>query len=98
MFLRVGWMVGNGGAWESTSIVIVAMTITTITTLSLSGNTTTATITTTTFNTTNTTTNNKKNTNMSTIIFLNVFVAICTNGNVKSGGAYYLISRSLGPR
>lgn len=60
MFLRMGWMVGQAGAWEATSIVIVAMTVTVITTLSLS--------------------------------------AICTNGTVKSGGAYYLISRTLGPQ
>ena len=60
MFLRMGWMVGQAGAWEATSIVVVAMTVTIITTLSLS--------------------------------------AICTNGTVKSGGAYYLISRTLGPQ
>ena len=60
MFLRMGWMVGQAGAWEATSIVVVAMTVTIITTLSLS--------------------------------------AICTNGTIKSGGAYYLISRTLGPQ
>ena len=59
MFLRIGWMVAHGGAWQSTSIVVAAMTVTVITTLSLS--------------------------------------AICTNGIVGSGGAYYLLSRSLGP-
>ena len=59
MFLRMGWIVAHAGAWEATSIVVVAMTITTLTTLSLS--------------------------------------AICTNGTVQAGGAYFLISRNLGP-
>ncbi len=59
MFLRMGWIVAHAGAWEATSIVVVAMTITTLTTLSLS--------------------------------------AICTNGTIQAGGAYFLISRNLGP-
>ena len=59
MFLRMGWIVAHAGAWEATSIVVVAMTITTLTTLSLS--------------------------------------AICTNGAIQAGGAYFLISRNLGP-
>eukprot|EP01084_Bolivina_argentea_P066428 121081_1 len=59
MYLRTGWIVGNAGVLETTFIMILASSITTLTSLSLS--------------------------------------AIVTNGEVKSGGYYYIISRSLGP-
>ncbi len=59
LFIRLSWVVGQGGIGLATMVVLLSGVVTTITTLSMS--------------------------------------AICTNGEVKGGGAYYLISRSLGP-
>ncbi len=59
MYLRTGWIVANAGVWQTTLIMLLAVSVTTLTSLSLS--------------------------------------AICTNGKVKAGGYYFLISRSLGP-
>ncbi|MBU4484221.1 amino acid permease, partial [bacterium] len=58
LFLRLGWIVGQGGLLNAWIIIIIAHLITFSTGLSLS--------------------------------------AIATNVEVKTGGAYYLISRSLG--
>ncbi|KAF4722152.1 hypothetical protein FOZ63_027639, partial [Perkinsus olseni] len=59
LFLRLPWIVGLAGVWQSFGAVLLGCTCTFITSLSLS--------------------------------------AVATNGKVKAGGSYYLISRSLGP-
>ncbi|XP_062565701.1 bumetanide-sensitive sodium-(potassium)-chloride cotransporter-like [Armigeres subalbatus] len=59
LFLRLSWVVGEAGIFDTMLIMILSYTVCVITTLSLS--------------------------------------ALCTNGQVKSGGIYYIISRSLGP-
>jgi solute carrier family 12 (potassium/chloride transporters), member 9 len=59
MFLRFGFILGQGGLVGMMAMLIAAYAINVVTTLSLS--------------------------------------AIATNGTVRGGGAYYLISRSLGP-
>ena len=59
LFLRLSWVVGQSGIWQSLVIIAISAMICVITALSLS--------------------------------------AICTNGEVKGGGIYYIISRSLGP-
>lgn len=59
MFLRLGYIVGQAGIWQTWLIELISAAIVLITTLSMS--------------------------------------ALCTNGTIKQGGAYYLISRSLGP-
>jgi len=59
LFLRLSWVVGQGGIGMTLLIILLSSVVTVITTLSMS--------------------------------------AICTNGQVRGGGAYYLISRSLGP-
>lgn len=58
MYLRVGWVLGNAGLWETLLIVTISSGITFLTGLSIS--------------------------------------AIATNMKVGGGGAYYMISRSLG--
>ncbi|GIQ81421.1 hypothetical protein KIPB_002376 [Kipferlia bialata] len=60
LFLRLGWMVGEGGAIQASMVIITGSIVTFTTALSLS--------------------------------------AIATNGRAKSGGVYYMISRSLGPQ
>lgn len=59
MFLRFGFILGQGGVLGTMGLLIVSYIINLVTTMSLS--------------------------------------AIATNGTVRGGGAYYLISRSLGP-
>lgn len=59
MFLRFGFILGQGGVLGMMTMLVIAYIINLITTLSLS--------------------------------------AIASNGTVRGGGAYYLISRSLGP-
>ncbi|OJJ41070.1 hypothetical protein ASPWEDRAFT_34547 [Aspergillus wentii DTO 134E9] len=59
MFLRFGFILGQGGFLGTMGLLMVSYTINLVTTMSLS--------------------------------------AIATNGTVRGGGAYYLISRSLGP-
>ncbi|MCG8425619.1 MAG: amino acid permease [Proteobacteria bacterium] len=59
MFMRSGYVVGDGGLWQALVILLIAKSITTLTTLSLS--------------------------------------AIATNTEVRTGGVYYMISRTLGP-
>ncbi|OJJ44652.1 hypothetical protein ASPZODRAFT_134732 [Penicilliopsis zonata CBS 506.65] len=59
MFLRFGFILGQGGVLGMMGLLIVSYAINLVTTMSLS--------------------------------------AIATNGTVRGGGAYYLISRSLGP-
>lgn len=59
MFMRAGYVVGEGGLWRALVILAIAKTITTLTTMSLS--------------------------------------AIATNTEVRTGGVYYMISRTLGP-
>lgn len=58
MFLRVPYIVGQSGIWQTVLIILVSAFITTVTTMSMS--------------------------------------AVATNGKMKGGGAYFLISRSLG--
>merc|ERR1740117_1717571 len=60
MFLRLGWVVGQGGIFSAIGIILISTIVTTLTTLSMS--------------------------------------AICTNGEIKGGGAYYLVSRAIGPK
>lgn len=60
MFLRIPFIVGQSGIWQTFLIILVSNIITLITTSSMS--------------------------------------AIATNGKMKGGGAYFLISRSLGPQ
>ncbi|KAI9841195.1 MAG: Vacuolar cation-chloride cotransporter 1 [Sclerophora amabilis] len=59
MFLRFGFILGQGGVLGTMGMLLVSYLINLVTTLSIS--------------------------------------AIATNGTVRGGGAYYLISRSLGP-
>ncbi|KAJ5659278.1 hypothetical protein N7507_005729 [Penicillium longicatenatum] len=59
MFLRFGFVLGQGGLLGILGLLVISYTINLVTTMSLS--------------------------------------AIATNGTVRGGGAYYLISRSLGP-
>lgn len=59
MFLRFGFILGQGGVLGMTAMLVICYLINLVTTLSIS--------------------------------------AIATNGTVRGGGAYYLISRSLGP-
>ncbi|MES1918049.1 hypothetical protein MHBO_000075 [Bonamia ostreae] len=59
MFLRLGYIVGQAGIWQTWIVEFVSALVVFLTTLSMS--------------------------------------ALCSNGEVKHGGAYYLISRSLGP-
>jgi amino acid transporter len=58
LFLRLGYVVGQGGLWQALVIIVLANGISVLTTISLS--------------------------------------AVATNLNVKGGGDYYLISRTLG--
>lgn len=60
MFLRVPWIVGNCGIWQSVLIVLVATLLLLITAMSMA--------------------------------------AVASNGKMKGGGAYYMISRNLGPQ
>lgn len=59
LFLRLSWVVGQAGIYQTLIIIGISACVCVVTTLSLS--------------------------------------AICTNGEVKGGGIYYIISRSLGP-
>lgn len=59
LFLRLSWVVGQAGIYQTLIIIGISALVCVVTTLSLS--------------------------------------ALCTNGEVKSGGIYYIISRSLGP-
>lgn len=59
LFLRLSWVVGQAGIYQTLIIIGISALVCVVTTLSLS--------------------------------------AICTNGEVKGGGIYYIISRSLGP-
>ncbi len=59
IFLRLSWVVAEGGWGRALGVIILSVSVTSITTMSLS--------------------------------------AICTNGEVKAGGAYYMLSRTLGP-
>ncbi len=59
IFLRLSWVVAEGGWGGALGVIVLSVSVTSITTMSLS--------------------------------------AICTNGEVKAGGAYYMISRALGP-
>jgi len=59
LFLRLSWVVGQGGIGFASIVILLASVVTILTALSMS--------------------------------------AICTNGLVRGGGAYYMISRSLGP-
>ncbi|MES1918047.1 hypothetical protein MHBO_000073 [Bonamia ostreae] len=59
MFLRLGYIIGEAGVWQTWIIEFISAIVVFVTTLSMS--------------------------------------ALCTNGEVRHGGAYYLISRSLGP-
>ncbi len=59
IFLRLSWVVAEGGWGGALGVIILSVSVTSITTMSLS--------------------------------------AICTNGEVKAGGAYYMLSRTLGP-
>ncbi len=59
MFMRSGYVIGDGGLWRALIILAIAKAITTLTTMSLS--------------------------------------AIATNTEVRTGGVYYMISRTLGP-
>ncbi len=59
IFLRLSWVVAEGGWGGALGVIVLSVSVTSITTMSLS--------------------------------------AICTNGKVKAGGAYYMLSRTLGP-
>ncbi len=59
MFMRAGYVIGEGGIWDALFILLIAKSITTLTGLSIS--------------------------------------AVSTNTPVSGGGAYFLISRALGP-
>jgi len=59
LFLRLTWVVGQAGLWQSLALVTLANFVTGITALSMS--------------------------------------AVSTNGQIKAGGIYFMISRSLGP-
>lgn len=59
LFLRLSWVVGQAGIYQTLIIIGISALVCVVTTLSLS--------------------------------------ALCTNGEVKTGGIYYIISRSLGP-
>lgn len=59
LFLRLSWVVGQAGIYQTLIIIGISALVCVVTTLSLA--------------------------------------TICTNGEVKGGGIYYIISRSLGP-
>ena len=58
LFLRLTWVVGQAGIFESLAVITLANTVTLITSISMS--------------------------------------AVSTNGKIKGGGIYYMLSRSLG--
>ena len=59
LFLRLTWVVGQGGVVQGLLVILLCNIVTTITAVSMS--------------------------------------AVSTNGQIKGGGIYYMISRSLGP-
>merc|ERR1719350_1417458 len=59
LFLRLTWVVGQGGIIQGLLVILVCNVVTSITAISMS--------------------------------------AVSTNGQIKGGGIYYMISRSLGP-
>ena len=59
LFLRLTWVVGQGGLIEGLLVICLCNVVTMITAISMS--------------------------------------AVSTNGQIKGGGIYYMISRSLGP-
>ena len=59
LFLRLTWVVGQGGVIQGLLVILLCNVVTTITAVSMS--------------------------------------AVSTNGQIKGGGIYYMISRSLGP-
>jgi len=59
LFLRLTWVVGQGGLIQGLLVILLCNVVTTVTAISMS--------------------------------------AVCTNGQIKGGGIYFMISRSLGP-